>query len=88
MEHLEPAKSILKIVGLTLITHSHLDNDLCCKIGSYDLVHSTNPYHCLGDDFYNCVLGSEIHHHKLGCTSPITPRMTSDRQLNLYQNFK
>ena len=64
-------------VKVTPITHSHLDNDLCCKIDSCYYFHSISFHPHLGEDLYNCVLGTVTHHHRLGCTSPMTPRMTS-----------
>ena len=68
-------------VKVTPITHSHLDNDLCCKIDSCYYFHGTaiRPY--LGEDLYSCAFGSATHHHKLGYNSPMTPRMTSHHQL-------
>ena len=74
-------------VKVTPITHSHLDNDLCCKIDSCYYFHSTSFHPLLGEDLYNCALGTVTHHHRYGCTSPMTPRMTSHHQLYSYQNF-
>ena len=74
-------------VKVTPITHSHLDNDLCCKIDSCYYFRSTAFHPHLGEDLYNCALGTVTHHHRLGCTSPMTPRMTSHHELYSYQNF-